>query len=39
MSTAKTNKRKYEKDYMKYGFACLQKDGEDISQCVTVCCA
>jgi len=34
MSNAKVNKRKYKEDYIKYGFTCLQKDGEDIPQCV-----
>ena len=37
MSIAKDNikiKRKYKEDYLKYEFTCLQKDGEDIPQCV-----
>jgi len=28
MSVAKANKRKYKEDYIRYGVACLQKDGE-----------
>jgi len=32
MSVAKANKRKYEEDYIRYGVACLQKDGEYIPQ-------
>ena len=27
-------KQNYKEDYIKYGFTCLQKDGEDIPQCV-----
>jgi len=27
MSVAKANKRKYKEDYIRYGVACLQKDG------------
>ena len=37
MSIAKADiniKQKYKEDYIKYGFTCLQKDGEDIPQCV-----
>jgi len=30
MSIAKVNKRKPKEDYIKYGFACPQKDGEYI---------
>ena len=32
MSVAKANKRKYKEDYIRYGVACLQKDGEYIPQ-------
>ena len=32
MSVAKANKGKYKKDYIRYGVACLQKDGEYIPQ-------
>ena len=37
MSIAKADikiKQKYKEDYIKYGFTYLQKDGEDIPQCV-----
>jgi len=30
MSVAKANKRKYKEVYIRYGVACLQKDGEYI---------
>jgi len=32
VSVAKVNKRKYKEDYIRYGVACLQKDGEYIPQ-------
>ena len=32
MSVAKANKGKYKEDYIGYGVACLQKDGEYIPQ-------
>jgi len=32
MSVAKANKLKYKEDYIRYGVACLQKDGEYIPQ-------
>jgi len=32
MSVAKANKRKYKEDYIRYGVACLQNDGEYIPQ-------
>ena len=31
-SVAKAYRRKYKEDYIRYGFACLQKDGEYIPQ-------
>jgi len=34
MSIAKANKRKYKEDYIKNDFTYLQKDGENIVQCV-----
>jgi len=32
MLVAKANKRKYKEDYIRYGVACLQKNGECIQQ-------
>jgi len=32
MWVAKANKRKYKEDYIRYGLACFQKDGEYIPQ-------
>jgi len=32
MSVAKANKRKYKEDYIRYGVACLHKDGAYIPQ-------
>jgi len=32
ISVVKANKRKYKEDYIRYGVACLQKDGEYIPQ-------
>ena len=34
MSIVKASKRKYKEDYIRYGFICLQKDGEETPQCV-----
>jgi len=34
MSIAKANRQKYKEDYIKHGFTCFQKDGQDIPQCV-----
>ena len=32
MLVAKANKQKYKKDYIRYGVACIQKDGEYVPQ-------